>query len=65
MVHPNGLGYKLYADAIYERFLDNIKQEKAVAGLPSKLHARSGFELSEIDHYEKNERFPANGRLFH
>ncbi|MGW6665639.1 GDSL-type esterase/lipase family protein [Peribacillus sp. NPDC055009] len=64
LIHPNGLGYKLYADAIYERFLDNFKREKAVAGLPSKLHDRSEFELSEIDHYGKMSGFRPRGGYY-
>ncbi|WP_375089229.1 GDSL-type esterase/lipase family protein [Peribacillus sp. RS7] len=64
LIHPNGLGYKFYANEIYERFLDNIERGKTVSGLPSKLHDHSEFELSEIEHYEKMKGFRPRGGYF-
>ena len=64
LIHPNGLGYQFYANAIYERFLDNIKRGKTVAALPSKLHTHSDIKLSEIDHYEKMNGFRPRGGYF-
>ncbi|MGE7759822.1 GDSL-type esterase/lipase family protein [Peribacillus sp. NPDC097895] len=64
LIHPNGLGYKFYANAIYDHFLDNIKQEKTVAGLPPKLHAHSDLDLTEVDHYVKMKGFRPMGGYF-
>ncbi|MGE7766099.1 GDSL-type esterase/lipase family protein [Peribacillus sp. NPDC096540] len=64
LIHPNGLGYQFYANAIYEQFLDNIKQEKPIASLPSKLHAGSELELSEVDNFEKMIGFRPRGDYF-
>ncbi|QNU04326.1 SGNH/GDSL hydrolase family protein [Peribacillus butanolivorans] len=64
LIHPNGLGYQFYANAIYEQFLDNTKQEKPIASLPSKLHAGSKLDLSEVDNYEKMIGFRPRGDYF-
>ncbi|MFJ7753939.1 GDSL-type esterase/lipase family protein [Peribacillus muralis] len=64
LVHPNGHGYKFYANAIYERFQDNVKREKSIAELPSKLHAHSDLELTEIEHYEKIKGFRPKGGYY-
>lgn len=64
LIHPNGLGYQFYANAIYEQFLDNLKQEKPIASLPSKLHAGSELDLSEVDNYEKMIGFRPRGDYF-
>ncbi|MGE7603774.1 GDSL-type esterase/lipase family protein [Peribacillus sp. NPDC097675] len=52
LIHPNGLGYKFYANAIYEKFLENAKQDKPVAGLPPKIHEGSDLELLDHDNYD-------------
>ncbi|WP_285766050.1 SGNH/GDSL hydrolase family protein [Peribacillus sp. SI8-4] len=64
LVHPNGLGYKFYAETIYDRFQDNAKREKAVASLPSKLHDNAELHLTEIEHYETLKGFRPRGGYY-
>ena len=57
LVHPNGLGYQFYANAIYEQFLENVKRKKPVASLPPKIHESSELELLDNDNYDSMEGF--------
>lgn len=47
MVHPNGNGYRLYANAVFELIKKNIRAEAEIAGFPKPLTQNDLFFLAE------------------
>lgn len=47
MVHPNGNGYRLYANAVFELIKDNIENEADIAVYPKSLTNNDFFYLAE------------------
>ena len=58
LTHPNGLGYRLYADALLVAIEKSIQGDKQLATLQEPLTINSDMKLQEIKQYkEKNGPF--------
>ncbi|MFJ7847695.1 GDSL-type esterase/lipase family protein [Peribacillus sp. NPDC097264] len=64
LIHPNGLGYQFYANAIYQKFIENAQKEKPVASLPPKFHQGSEINLRDNDNYDSMVGFRPRGGYY-
>ncbi|WP_071459872.1 SGNH/GDSL hydrolase family protein [Bacillus massilinigeriensis] len=56
-VHPNGTGYQLYANEIFNILLKNSKNKPNIAQLKNSLYANSEFTLKTVGRAKKMEGF--------
>ncbi|WP_071394493.1 SGNH/GDSL hydrolase family protein [Bacillus tuaregi] len=64
-IHPNELGYKLYAEAITKELETGIKSNKQIVVLREPLLYKKRLSIKEQDHFkEKNELFHFNNGYY-
>lgn len=59
MVHPNGNGYRIYANAVFGLIKENIRNEANIAVYPKPLTKNDFFYLSEKEDIAVNSGFNA------
>jgi lysophospholipase L1-like esterase len=57
MIHPNGNGYRLYANAIFELIKKNIENTEEIAHFPKPMITKEPFFLAEQDSISVNNGF--------
>ncbi|MEH7884932.1 GDSL-type esterase/lipase family protein [Bacillus sp. JJ1609] len=60
MVHPNGNGYRLYANSVFELIKENIRNEADIAVYPKSLTKNDFFFLAEKADIAVNNGFIAD-----
>ena len=56
-VHPNDEGYRLYADTIYDRLMENTSVTKKITELTVPIYEDSDFSFDVLDQFNEMEGF--------
>lgn len=56
-VHPNDEGYRIYADTIYDKLMENTSVTKRIAELTVPIYADSNFSFDVLDQFNEQEGF--------
>ncbi|KMY50481.1 SGNH/GDSL hydrolase family protein [Peribacillus loiseleuriae] len=48
-IHPNGVGYQLYANEIYSQLLNHTVEDKVITSLPSPLYRQKEMNLLKVN----------------
>lgn len=57
MIHPNGKGYRLYANAVFNLIADQVENGAEVANFPKPLTSRESYFLAEQKSISVNNGF--------
>ncbi|RUQ32858.1 SGNH/GDSL hydrolase family protein [Peribacillus cavernae] len=57
LVHPNGRGYQLYADAIYQQLTQDTIRKKEIAAIVDPIHEDTYENYESISSFQRKEGF--------
>lgn len=64
MIHPNGNGYRLYAETVFELVERNIKENADIATYPNPLMENGGFTLADNKNVINRKGFDYKNGLY-